>query len=154
MLSVAKSSALGYRLELKNGSGGGDSDSVQQHDCLVLVTATGLSKPNVPISVDGIEHTVGYESLPPTGESFEGQSVVVLGLGNAAFETANEIGTTAAFVHVWAARKPKIGPKGADAHNFLSWESRYVGNLRVSVLSFPPPAFSLVVYGSQRVMRT
>eukprot|EP00729_Bicosta_minor_P011009 gene11009-9417_t len=88
---------------------GADAAPAYEHTCKVLVTATGLSKPNVPSN---------------------GQSVVVLGLGNAAFETANEIGTTAAFVHVWAARKPKIGPNGEDMHNFLSWESRYVGNLR------------------------
>lgn len=51
--------------------------------CKVVVMATGLSLPNAPTSVDGVEHTLGYESLPPTGESFEGQSVAVLGLGNA-----------------------------------------------------------------------
>jgi len=37
----------------------------------------------------GIELTVGYEELPPKGDLFESKSVAILGLGNAAFETAN-----------------------------------------------------------------
>ena len=81
--------------------------------------------------------------MPATGESFEGQSVAVLGLGNAAFETANEIGASAAFVHVWAARKPKIGPNGEDGHDFLSWESRYVEALHAGSSTGTPPGVAV-----------
>ena len=51
--------------------------------------ATGMQKPNAPSTIDGIELTVGYEELPETGRPFEGQSVMVLGLGNAGLETAD-----------------------------------------------------------------
>ena len=47
--------------------------------CRSVVMATGLSKPNVPASVVGIEHAIGYEELPETGRPFEKQSVLVLG---------------------------------------------------------------------------
>lgn len=54
------------------------------HDCGVLIVATGLQKTNKPSSIRGIELTVGYDALPPTGESFQGKSIGVLGMGNAA----------------------------------------------------------------------
>jgi hypothetical protein len=103
---------------------------------------------------EGIEHTIGYEDLPPTGESFEGQAVAVLGMGNGAMETADALGPYVNYVHLFAGRGPpgdllgteanpepligkgvlptvaEGGGKGKDQHTFVSWESRYVGNVR------------------------
>jgi cation diffusion facilitator CzcD-associated flavoprotein CzcO len=92
--------------------------------CKVVVVATGLSTPNSPPSVAGIELAQGYEQVPETGESFEKQSVLVLGLGNAGFEIANALSPHVNFVHVIPGRPPK--GSGMDRHAFLSWESRCV----------------------------
>jgi cation diffusion facilitator CzcD-associated flavoprotein CzcO len=100
----------------------------------VLVVATGLQMPNIPADIDGIEHTIGYESLPRTGETFEGQSVAVLGLGNAAFETGNALAPYVNYVHLWASRIPAdlTGNGGTtDRNDFVAWESRYVVRVRV-----------------------
>lgn len=71
-----------------------------------------------------------YEELPETGKPFEGQRIAVLGSGNAGFETANALAVHAAYVHMWAARLPLHGVGERDKHDFLAWESRYVGNVR------------------------
>ena len=49
--------------------------------------ATGLWVPNKggphpSKRIPGIEHAIGYEEIPSTGESFEGQTVAVLGSGS------------------------------------------------------------------------
>jgi hypothetical protein len=62
------------------GAGTGKSNA-KQVLCNTVVMASGLTKPNVPTGVVGIEHTIGYEDLPETGRSFEGQAVLVLGNG-------------------------------------------------------------------------
>jgi thioredoxin reductase len=110
--------------------------------CKVLIVATGLSKANPATNIRGIEHAIGYEDLPPTGESFAGKSVAIFGFGNGAMETADVLGEWVNFVHVWPGRTPRQKPKEANApgvpdhferavadpHDFVSWESRYVGN--------------------------
>ena len=91
--------------------------------CSVVVMATGLGEPNVPTStVDGVEHATLYRDLPPTGESFQGQSVAVLGAGNAAFETADALAPYVAYVHVWKKGR-RARAQTADPLSFLSWES-------------------------------
>jgi len=94
--------------------------------CGVVVMAMGLGEPNVPMSqVDGIEHTEQYADLPPTGESFKGLAVAVLGAGNAAFETADVLSRHTSYVHMWKGRSTSPTQAG-----FTSWESRYVGGVR------------------------
>ena len=44
--------------------------------------------PNVQ-DITGIDLTVGYEELPPSGDIFDAKSVAILGLGNAGFETGS-----------------------------------------------------------------
>ena len=52
-----------------------------------------------------------------TGEPFEGQSVAVLGYGNAAFETANALAPYVNYVHVVPGRAPKnAGSQDDDLH--------------------------------------
>lgn len=66
-----------------------NGDTKSSVECGSVVMATGLDESHAPPSVQGIEHTIGYEDLPQTGEAFEDQAVAVLGFGNAAFETAS-----------------------------------------------------------------
>ena len=63
--------------------------------------ANGLWVPNIP-RIRGIEHALGYEHLPSTGASWEGRNVAILGIGNAAMETAAAISPYANFVHMYA----------------------------------------------------
>jgi hypothetical protein len=46
--------------------------------------------------------TIGYENVPTEGEAFEGKSVLILGRGNAAFETADAIYGNTNFIHMVA----------------------------------------------------
>ena len=89
--------------------------------CGVIVMATGLGDPNVPLAtVDGVEHATLYRDLPSTGESFQGQTVAVLGGGNAAFETTDALAPFVAYVHLWKGRRGRVTP---EPSSFVSWES-------------------------------
>ena len=48
-------------------AGANTQAATEQVLCKSIVMATGLTKPNVPASVIGIEHAIGYEDLPETG---------------------------------------------------------------------------------------
>ena len=69
--------------------------------CGVVVIASGLSIPNAPASMSGIELTKGYEELHESGEEFEGKTVAVIGMGNAAMETVDALSPYANFVHLY-----------------------------------------------------
>ena len=94
---------------------------------ILLCDVTGHRSP-----VQGIEHTLGYEGLNETGEGFERQAVAVLGLGNAAFETADALAPYVNDVHLIPGRArasahaagsaPSNAP--ADPHDLVSRESR------------------------------
>ena len=108
---------------------GSDPSTATPMVCRVLVIASGLSKPHVPATVQGIENVMGYEELPANGKPFQGQAVMVLGMGNAAMETADALAPYTNYVHVIPGRLNEH-MSGPDKHNVLSWESRYVGNVR------------------------
>ena len=57
---------------------------------------------SVILQIHSSELTIGYEDVPIDGESFEGQSVLILGRGNAAFETADAIYGNTNFIHMVA----------------------------------------------------
>ena len=76
-------------------------------------------------------------SCPPG--RYEGQSVAVLGWGNAGFETADALAPYANYVHLMPGRartrkKPRhsgndplealLGQTNPDRHDLVSWESR------------------------------
>ena len=77
--------------------------------CGIVVIAAGLGTPNAPASIRGLRHTVGYEDLPETGAAFQGQSVAVLGVGDAAAETAAALAPFASYVHVIPGRPRRHG---------------------------------------------
>ena len=86
--------------------------------CRRLVVASGVAKPYIP-EIPGIELAETYASMPVDPEAFVNQRVLVVGKGNSAFETANNLIETAALIHV-------LSPNPLR----LAWKTRFVGNLR------------------------
>ncbi|EDV20871.1 uncharacterized protein TRIADDRAFT_60515 [Trichoplax adhaerens] len=68
--------------------------------CDVAIVSTGLSVPYIPPNITGIDLTEGYESISTNASDYEGQSVLILGQGNSAFETAQAISSTCNFLHM------------------------------------------------------
>ena len=86
--------------------------------CDILVVATGRSQPNVP-EIPGIELAEPYHSVSTDPDDFLGQRVFIIGKGNSAFETADNLVETTAAIHL------------ASPENIvLAWKSHYVGHLR------------------------
>ncbi|XP_040215628.1 FAD-dependent oxidoreductase domain-containing protein 2 isoform X1 [Rana temporaria] len=90
----------------------------QQHECNVLLVASGLSLPNV-VNFPGAEYTEAYETVSVDPQNFTGQSVLILGRGNSAFETADNILGYTNFIHMLGRSRVR-----------LSWSTHYVGDLR------------------------
>lgn len=96
--------------------------------CREVIIASGLFRPRgVKTRVDGAEYVEGYEDLPTTGEKYEGKSVIVMGLGNAAMETAQELQKYTAELHVFGRSRPL--PEGGTGVR-LAYETHYVGDIR------------------------
>lgn len=83
-----------------------------------LIIATGLSKPYAP-PIPGIELAEEYTDVSIDPEDFKNQNVLIIGKGNSGFETADNLVSTAAVIHV-------ISPASAK----MAWKSHYVGHLR------------------------
>ncbi|OWK03990.1 FOXRED2, partial [Cervus elaphus hippelaphus] len=84
----------------------------------VLLVATGLSVPN-QVDFPGSEYADGYESVSVDPKDFVGQNVLILGRGNSAFETAENIFSVTNFIHMLSRSRVR-----------LSWATHYVGDLR------------------------
>lgn len=108
-----------------------DNDTVQeghtfvmndQHEnsyiCRWVITATGFWKPNVA-NFPGHELVQGYESISTDPDDYEGKSVLILGHGNSAFETADAIYGATSLVHMIGRSRVR-----------LAWSTHYVGDLR------------------------
>jgi thioredoxin reductase len=85
-------------------------------DCVVV--ATGVSIPNVP-PIPGIDTAELYGTASIDPREFIDQRVLIIGKGNSAFETANNLIGTAAVIHV-------AGPSSIR----MAWRSHFVGDLR------------------------
>ena len=83
-----------------------------------LIVATGVSKPYVP-PIPGIESAELYTTVSVDPNDFVDQRVLIIGKGNSAFETADNLIETAAVIHV-------AGPKSLQ----FAWRSHFVGHLR------------------------
>jgi thioredoxin reductase len=83
-----------------------------------LVMATGVSRPYVP-DIPGIELAEGYEEVSVDPAGFANQRVLVIGKGNSAFETADNLAGAAALIHV-------VSPSPVR----MAWRTHYVGDLR------------------------
>jgi thioredoxin reductase len=83
-----------------------------------LIVATGVSRPYIP-PIPGIETAELYGTVSTDPIDFLDQRVLILGKGNSAFETADNLITTAAVIHV-------AGPHSVQ----MAWRTHYVGHLR------------------------
>jgi thioredoxin reductase len=83
-----------------------------------LIIATGVSKTYVP-NIPGIEAVEDYSTMPIDPDQFEGQRVLILGKGNSAFETADNLVDTAALLHL-------VSPNPLK----MAWKTHYPGHLR------------------------
>ncbi|MEV4804565.1 NAD(P)-binding domain-containing protein [Nonomuraea sp. NPDC049421] len=83
-----------------------------------VVVATGVSKPNIP-PIPGIETADLYADASIDPADYTNQRVLIIGKGNSAFETADNLVETAAVIHV-------AGPRSLR----LAWRTHYVGHLR------------------------
>ncbi|XP_043931265.1 FAD-dependent oxidoreductase domain-containing protein 2 [Protopterus annectens] len=86
--------------------------------CSVLIVATGIWIPNT-VNFPGSEYVEGYESVSIDPYDFAGQTVLILGRGNAAFETAYNIMGSTNFIHMVSRSRVR-----------LSWSTHYVGDVR------------------------
>ena len=98
-----------FRVEDENGS---------TYQAKRLIVATGISKPYIP-RIPGIELADVYTSVSVDPRDFADQRVLIIGKGNSAFETADNLIPTAAVIHV-------AGPSSIR----LAWQSHFVGHLR------------------------
>ena len=81
-----------------------------------LLSRTVIKPTNI---FTGFEYVEGYENLTLDLNSFEGQSVLILGRGNAAFEVAQHIMPATNVIHMLGRSRVK-----------LAWATHYVGDLR------------------------
>jgi len=88
------------------------------HEAQRLIMATGVSKPYIP-PIPGIETAELYTTVSINPQDFVDQRVLIIGKGNSAFETANNVIETAAVIHV-------VGPESLP----LAWRTHFVGHLR------------------------
>ncbi|KAH9365543.1 hypothetical protein HPB48_020583 [Haemaphysalis longicornis] len=78
---LPKATPTGHNFELADQRGDG-------YLCKYLLLANGMSRPNEPY-FEGRDLTVGYENVSTDEADFEAKTVLILGGGNSAFETAN-----------------------------------------------------------------
>ena len=83
-----------------------------------LIVSTGVSAPYIP-DIPGIELVDQYRDVPVDPREFEGLRVLIIGKGNSAFETADNLIASAAVIHV-------AGPHSIK----MAWRTHYVGHLR------------------------
>jgi thioredoxin reductase len=83
-----------------------------------LIIATGLTKPYIP-PIPGFELVEQYTDVSVDPENFINQKVLILGKGNSAFETADNLIETAAVIHVASPNPIK-----------MAWKTHFPGNLR------------------------
>ncbi|CAI8049527.1 FAD-dependent oxidoreductase domain-containing protein 2 [Geodia barretti] len=118
-----------YETEIKEVDKGPDEEGADScfhlkdqngvvYRCDILIVSTGLWVPHVP-DIQGIEHAQGYESMSLDRRDYEGKRVLIIGRGNAGFETGNHIVGNAAYIHMTARSRIK-----------LAYQTHYVGDVR------------------------
>lgn len=99
----------GFRVEAASGA---------VYTTKVLVAATGVGVPHVP-DIPGIELAENYVDVSVDPKDFINQRVLIIGKGNSAFETGDNLIPTASLIHI-ISRHPVQ----------MAWKSNYVGHLR------------------------
>ncbi|HEY3003772.1 MAG TPA: NAD(P)-binding domain-containing protein [Kribbellaceae bacterium] len=83
-----------------------------------VIVATGFGAMNVP-PIPGIETAERYWDMPVDPGGFTDQRVLIIGKGNSAFETADNLIEKAAVIHV-------AGPRSIR----FAWRTHFIGHLR------------------------
>ena len=83
-----------------------------------VIVATGYSRAYLP-AIPGLELAERYVDVSVDPEEFANQHVLVIGKGNSAFETAENLIPTAAVIHVASPRPVRF-----------AWKTHFVGHLR------------------------
>jgi thioredoxin reductase len=83
-----------------------------------VIVATGVGQPYIA-PIPGIEHAEQYATVSVEPRDFLDQRVLIVGKGNSAMETADNLIETAAVIHV-------AGPSSLR----MAWKTHYVGHLR------------------------
>ncbi len=83
-----------------------------------LICATGVYKPYIP-PINGIGLVEQYDEMSVDPEDFINQRVLIIGKGNSAFETADNLISHAATIHL-------VGPSLLK----FAWKTHFVGHLR------------------------
>ena len=98
------------RFEIQTARGSWTADRV--------VIATGMAADYVP-PIPGIELAESYRTMSVDPADFEGQRVLILGKGNSAFETADNLMETTSAIHL-------VSPTPVR----MAWRTHFVGHLR------------------------
>jgi thioredoxin reductase len=110
------------RLPAADGSARGDFEVTAEDGTVLragrLIMATGVSRPYVP-PFEGAELAERYDEVSVDPADFTDKRVLIVGRGNSAFETADNLIETAAVIHV-------AGPGSLK----LAWQTHFVGHLR------------------------
>ncbi|KAL3236874.1 hypothetical protein MRX96_022129 [Rhipicephalus microplus] len=109
---LPKETPTGHRFQFEDQRG-------ESYWCKYALMANGMSRPNEPY-FEGHAMTVGYEDVSTDLDDFEAKTVLILGSGNSAFETANHVAGVANYVHLLASSPPRF-----------AWSTHYVGDLRI-----------------------
>lgn len=99
----------GYHLQLRDG---------EVLDCERLVVATGLSREQLP-EVEGLDLCESYANFSIDPDDYVDKRVLIVGKGNSAFETADNLIETTR--KIWIVGKRNIR---------LAWGTHFVGDLR------------------------
>jgi thioredoxin reductase len=99
----------GFRLHCENG---------EPVEAKRVIVATGFGGVYVP-PIPGIETTERYDSVSVDPDDFTDQRVFIVGKGNSAFETADNLVERAAVIHV-------AGPSAIK----FAWRTHFIGHLR------------------------
>ncbi len=91
----------------------------KSYHCKSLIVATGLGlNPHIP-EIPGIELGEHYLHYSIDPEDYKDQRVLIIGKGNAAFETANALAATARMLHLCSPTSVK-----------MAWETHFMGHVR------------------------
>ncbi|QUJ77642.1 NAD(P)-binding domain-containing protein [Sulfitobacter albidus] len=90
----------------------------RRFDARHVVVSSGVTQPWLP-DVEGVELTENYMDFDATQERFDNKRVLILGKGNAAFETAQKMIEHAAAIHVMSPNPIKF-----------AWNTHFVGHVR------------------------
>jgi thioredoxin reductase len=102
----------------RNGCFRATDERGNSYEAQRLIVATGVSNPYIP-PIPGVETAELYNTVSVNPQDFVDQRVLIIGKGNSAFETANNLIETAAVIHV-------AGPSSIR----MAWRTHFVGHLR------------------------